>query len=90
MKVPKLYETEDEPLEEKTIYQKYEIPGLGFYWLIAELDEESDLAFGYANLNDDQNAEWGYISIDELRKNGAEPVEDWKPCKYKNIQRPEG
>jgi hypothetical protein len=89
MKIPKLYQTEDEPLDEKTIYQKYEIPYSGFYWLVAELDPKTEMAFGYANLNNEQNAEWGYISIDELRKNGAVQVEDWKPVKYKDIVKDE-
>jgi hypothetical protein len=35
-------------------------------------------AFGYANLNNDLLAEWGYISVDELLD------EDWKPCKYRD------
>lgn len=56
---------------------------MGFYWLIAELDPKKNLAFGYANLNNDDFAEWGYISIDELLENGAELDKDWTPCKYK-------
>ena len=39
-------------------------------------------AFGYANLNNDQFAEWGYISIDELLENGAELDREWEPCTY--------
>jgi hypothetical protein len=46
-------------LTKKLIYQKWEIPQIGFYWLIAELDKKENLAFGYANLNDDMFAEWG-------------------------------
>ena len=38
--VPDLYSTEDVPFEKKTIYQKYDIPRIGFYWLIAELDKK--------------------------------------------------
>jgi hypothetical protein len=82
-KIPRLYETENVPLEEKMIYQKYEIKELGFYWLIAELDEERNLAFGYANLNNDVLAEWGYIDIQELLENGAELDKEWKPCTYR-------
>ena len=87
MVIPKLYEIEDVPLDEKIIHQKWEIPYLDFYWLIAEIDPKEQLAFGYANLNNDENAEWGYISLDELRENGAMPVEDWKPTKYKDIEK---
>jgi len=82
-KIPKLYVTENIPFDKKIIYRRYEIKELGFYWLIAELDKKKNLAFGYANLNDDQLAEWGYIDIDELLENGAELDKEWKPCTYK-------
>jgi len=87
MDIPKLYETEGISLEDKMIYQKYEIPQIGFYWLIAEVDSQKGLAFGYANLNDDQMAEWGYISINELIDNGASLVDDWNPTKFGDIER---
>lgn len=82
--IPELYATEDVPFEEKVIYRRYRIERLGYYWLIAELDRDRNLAFGYANLNNDLLAEWGYISIDELLENGAELDEDWKPCRYRD------
>lgn len=71
--------------ENKIIYRRYQIPSMGFYWLIAELgnEKERDLGFGYANLNDDAMAEWGYIDIRELLNNGAELDRSWKPCPYK-------
>ena len=84
MDIPRLYETDDVPMKDTVIYQKWEIPQIGFYWLIAELNPEEELAFGYANLNDDPMAEWGLIPISELRENGARPVEDWKPVKFKS------
>lgn len=80
--VPQLYETEDIPAEKKIIYQKWEIPEIGFYWMIAELDQKENIAYGYANLNDDQFAEWGYISIDELIENNASFCLDWVPCTF--------
>jgi len=73
-------------LDEVIIYQRYQIKWIGFYWLIAELDPEKNLAFGYANLNNDDFAEWGYISINELLVNGAELDEDWEPCSYKEAK----
>jgi hypothetical protein len=85
--IPELYETEDIPAEEKTIYQVYRLPSVGFYWLIAEYDPKEKTAFGYANLNDDQNAEWGYISIDELEQNGAILDTEWKPCSYREARK---
>jgi len=81
-KIPKLYETEEVPLEKKVIHQAYAIPSVGFYWLIAELDEKENIAFGFANLNNDIFAEWGYIPINEIVENGGELVQDWKPCEY--------
>jgi len=82
-RIPKLYAIENIPCEKKTIYQMYEIKEVGFYWLIAELDKRKNLAFGYANLNNDELAEWGYIDIDELLENGAAQDREWKPCTYK-------
>lgn len=69
--IPRIGHTEDIPFEQKVIHQKWHIPEIGFYWLIAEIDPEDDLAFGYANLNDDYNAEWGCISLAELKKNAS-------------------
>jgi hypothetical protein len=83
--LPALYSTEDVPVEEKMIVQKWEMASIGFYWLIAEYDPKEQLAFGYANLNDNQCAEWGYISIKELEESGARLVEEWKPMKFKDI-----
>ena len=87
VQIPGLYETESVALEEKTIFQRYEIKSIGFYWLISELDSDQNLAFGYANLNDDGMAEWGYISIAELLENGASLDRDWKPCKFQEALR---
>ena len=66
--IPELYETEKVPIEKKVIHRRYHIKQIGFYWLVSELDKEENLAFGYANLNDDRFAEWGYISIQELTR----------------------
>ena len=85
--IPKLYETEDIPVGEKIIYQKWEIPQIGFYWLIAELDRKTNIAYGYANLNDELFAEWGYISIDELIENNASFCSDWAPCTFEEAQK---
>jgi len=84
--IPEIYATEKIPFERKIIYQKYQIKEIGFYWLIAELDKEKNLAFGYANLNDDQLAEWGYVSIEELLENNAELDRDWKLCTFREAK----
>jgi len=63
-KIPKLYETEKTPLRDKMIYLHFFIGGCD--WYIAEYD--GDLFWGYAILNGDFDmAEWGYISLEELK-----------------------
>ena len=63
--IPRLYETEHTPLQEKLIHLHFFIGGCD--WYVAEYDGE-DLFWGFAILNDDlQNAEWGYISFSELK-----------------------
>jgi hypothetical protein len=86
-KIPNLYETDSIPFEKKIICQKWDIPQIGFYWLIAELDKKKNLAYGYANLNDDLFAEWGYISIRELMDNNATLCRDWTPCSFEDAQK---
>ena len=65
-KIPGLYETEDTPLGEKLVYLHFFIGGCD--WYVTEYDGD-DLFFGYAILNgDEEMAEWGYISFEELKK----------------------
>lgn len=85
--IPKLYETEDVETDKKIIHQLYEIPQIGFYWMIAELDKQENIAYGFANLNDALFAEWGYISIEELLENNAVLRRDWQPCTFKEAQK---
>lgn len=85
--IPKLYETDGVPFEKKTIYEKWSIDRIGFYWLIAEMDRKENIAFGYANLNDEQMAEWGYISVEELIDCGASKDRSWKPVPFLDAQK---
>lgn len=63
--LPRLYETEHTPLQDKTIHLHFFIGGCD--WFIAEFDCD-DLMWGYAILNADFDcAEWGYISLKELK-----------------------
>lgn len=62
--IPVLYATERVPLGDKTIHLHYFIGGCD--WYIAELDTIEWRAFGYVDLGDPQNAEWGYIDLQEL------------------------
>lgn len=65
-KIPRLYETEDTNLKDKSIHLHFFLGGCD--WYIAEYDG-NDLFFGYAILNNDTvNAEWGYISFAELKE----------------------
>ena len=64
-KIPKLYATEDIPAKDKKIYLHFFMGGSD--WYIAEYDGK-DTFFGFAILNGDmQNAEWGYVSFQELK-----------------------
>jgi hypothetical protein len=60
-------------------------------WYVAELDDGSWEAFGYADLGDPQNAEWGYFSLPELEAVVVGPglvVErdlDWTPQPFSAV-----
>lgn len=72
-RIPRLYETEHIPLKDKIIHLYFFIGG--YDWYIAEFDGD-DLFFGYAILNhDSQNAEWGYVSFDELKALNLHDIE---------------
>lgn len=62
--IPALYSTEATPAEGKNIWLHYFVAACD--WYVAELDPDSGLAFGYANLGDPANAEWGYVDLGEL------------------------
>ena len=64
-KVPRLYETENVPLKEKLVHLHFFIGGCD--WYICETDSK-DLVWGFCVLNNDyEMAEWGYVSLSELR-----------------------
>lgn len=87
-RIPKLYGTESISLSEKLIHLHFFIGGCD--WYIAEYDGE-DLFFGYAILNGDLvNAEWGYISFQELKslKSGFAEVDHdlhWEVVKASQV-----
>ena len=60
---PPLYATEDVPLVDKIIHAHAFLGACD--WWIAEFDGD-DTLFGYADLGDPDNAEWGYVSLVEL------------------------
>lgn len=72
--MPSLYSTEKVPLEEKFINLHFFINGCD--WYMVEYDPDDRLFFGFAILNGDlRNAEWGYISFDDLCQIRVGPVE---------------
>lgn len=71
-KIPRLYQTEQTPLAQKIIYLHFFIGCCD--WFIAEFDGD-DLFWGFVNLNDEQNAEWGYISFNELKSISINGIE---------------
>ena len=63
--MPSLYSTENVSLADKAIVMHFFLGGCD--WYVAEYDPDERIFFGFAILNGDlQNAEWGYISFDEL------------------------
>jgi len=67
-RIPGLYETEATPLAEKVLCIHYFVAGCD--WYVAELDHETGLAFGYADLGMGC-PEWGYFDLVELEKTVA-------------------
>ena len=64
--IPKLYETEQIPSEEKIMHLYFHLGKS--HWFVCEYDGE-DKFFGFAVLNNDYiNAEWGYCSYSELKE----------------------
>lgn len=64
-KIPKLYETEEVPMEEKIVHVKFFCPV--FTWYATEYCPTERLFFGYVvNERDPNCSEWGYFSLDEL------------------------
>ena len=72
-KIPRLYETEETPLQEKLIHLHFFIGACD--WFIVEYDGE-DVFWGFVILNGDyEMAEWGYISLNELKSISVNGIE---------------
>lgn len=65
-KIPGLYQTEDVPVDEKIVHLHYFGPSQDFY--IVEVDPETGLAFGFAELFGPGTGEWGLIYLPELEE----------------------
>ncbi len=86
--LPALYETDGIDCKDKTIYLHFFI--FGCDWYVAEFDGEG-LFFGFVNLNDPMNAEWGLFSLqelDEINIQGYAVDTDlhWRPKKFSDIK----
>ena len=91
-KLPELYATEHQKLEDIIIHMHFFLGGCD--WYVAEYGRKDRLFFGYAILNNDlQNGEWGYTSFDELcdlrTRHGFEVDRDlyWTPRRAGDIER---
>ncbi|HKS98268.1 MAG TPA: UvrD-helicase domain-containing protein, partial [Rugosimonospora sp.] len=62
--VPRLYATERQPAEDKTLHLHY-FGGAIDVWL-AEYDPDTGTGYGYVCLGNPDDAEWGYVSLPEL------------------------
>lgn len=69
--IPALYATEDTSLAEKTLHAHYFLGACD--WYVAELDPETGLAFGHADLGMGL-PEWGYFNLVEME---ATLVHEW-------------
>lgn len=90
-KLPKLYATENTPLEEKMAVVKFFTPDSSWTWYAVEGQEE-DGDFTFFGLVHGFEKEWGYFSLKELesvRGRLGLPIErdKWfEPTKIKDIR----
>jgi hypothetical protein len=89
-RIPGLYTTQRTPLNEKVIYEHFFL--FGCDWYVAEYSQKEQLFWGFAILHNDlQNAEWGYISYQELKDINIDGFEvdrelDWKVKKANEVE----
>ena len=86
---PSLYSTEHIPLQEKIIHAHFFIGSYDFF--LAECDEEGEICFGFFSMGDISTAEWGYVSMSELKAiniGGIEVDNDiyWTPCPANEVR----
>lgn len=90
-RIPPLYSTENVPLRNKIIHEHFFI--FSSDWYVAEYDPRDQIFFGFAILqNDYQNAEWGYVSYQELKELKVMGIEvdrelGWKVKKASEIEK---
>ena len=88
-KLPRLYETENIATDDKVVHMRFSIGSAS--WYAVEFDPDDELFFGFVNLGDPLNAEWGFFCLQELRQVRIPPgfqIERdlwWTPRKVKDI-----
>lgn len=88
-RIPKFYETENVPLDEKMVWLKYFTPDANWTWFVTELDPETNGCFGYV---DGFEGEWGYFNLDELEEVRGPlglPIErdiHFNPCRFSELK----
>ena len=84
--MPKTYEQEGKG-DQATVHLHYFLGGSDWYITEKDMDGGIEQAFGYAILNgDDECAELGYISIQEITDCGAELDLHFTPCTLGDIK----
>ncbi len=71
-KLPPLYSNEDKSPYQAKVVAKFFYPFGAASWYATEYDQNDKIFFGFANLGDDELAELGYFSLEELKEIGAE------------------
>lgn len=64
-KIPRLYEDEDTPLEQKMIWAHYYSPYNGWHWYVTEYDPDTKIFFGLVHGFEE---EWGTFSLEEFEE----------------------
>ena len=87
--MPKTGETDGKGLD-ALVYLHYFTGGCDWYILETDIGVEGESnnqeqAFGYVNLSDDYNPEFGYISLPEIFSVGAELDLHWTPKSVKDV-----
>lgn len=62
-RIPRLHSGEQIPVRDKLIHLHFHLDGC--HWYVAEYDGK-EVFWGFVNLNDPTNAEWGYFTFSEL------------------------
>ena len=63
---PELYSTDHMPNNTVPIVVKFSIPSKLCAWYAVEYDHKTNTCFGFCNIGDDEMAELGYFSLDEI------------------------